>query len=325
MPLTLTGGFLGVDIFFALSGYLITRLLLLEYEQNQRINLLKFYLRRWFRLGPALLAMLLFYGLTVWLFSPGATLNNQGVDILLASLYLTNWARALLLKQPEDLGHTWSLAVEEQFYIVWPLLLWLLLRTLGPKYLLLLAIVALAASSWGTRLFLFYSDATVSRLYNGLDTRAETIMWGAALAVWTNIPKNTISIQNKGTKVLALTAVSLACVFALLAGAEWASDWYYQYGITATAILAVIIIGYLHSSYSSIIKIVLSNRYLVWLGTVSYGLYLWHFPLYRLLLSLNIKDGWLLLAGSMITVPVAALSYYLLERPLLRYHSNKML
>ncbi len=117
----------------------------------------------------------------------------------------------------------------------------------------------------------------------------------------------------------------MACIFLLFASADWESDWYYQYGITVTAIVSVRIIGYLHTANTSLITTVLSNRYLVWLGTLSYGLYLWHFPLYRLLLSFDIKDGWLLLTGLLLTVPVAALSYYALERPLLQYHSNRSL
>ena len=320
LPLALPGGFLGVDIFFVLSGYLITNLLLLEHKKTNRIDVRQFYTRRWFRLGPALLVMLTLYGLTVWLFSPEATLKNQGTDILLTLLYLTNWGRALLLKESTDLGHTWSLAVEEQFYIVWPLLLWFIMRAVGRNRALVSVIVILAVASWATRQWLFHDGAVIARIYNGLDTRVESIMWGAVLAAWMNLKTGHLPTRKWTGQLPALAWISLLGILLMFAKADWTSDWYYQYGLTLVAIFSVLMIQHLHSSENSLMKQVFSHPWLVWLGTVSYGLYLWHFPIYKLLLSFDIEDWQLLVLGGMMTVPVAAMSYYGLERPLLKSH-----
>lgn len=322
VPLALPGGFLGVDVFFALSGYLITRLLLLEYAQTRRIDIKRFFTRRWLRLGPALIAMLVAYGLTLCLFSPHATLKNQGTDIVLALLYLTNWTRAFLIKDPVDLGHTWSLAIEEQFYMGWPLLLWFCLRFVARKNMILLIVLALVALSWSIRLFLFYDGASIVRLYNGLDTRLETVMWGAALAVWLSARQNGTHPSQTGKRHV-VAWLALAGILWSFSTAEWTSDGYYQWGLTLIAMASVVLISCLHTPTPSSIKHLLSHPALVWLGTVSYGLYLWHFPVYRLLLTFNIKEWWLLGIGAMVTLPIAALSYYGLERPLLNAQTNK--
>ena len=225
LPTIVSGGFLGVDIFFALSGYLITGLLLSEYEKKGSIDVKQFFAKRWFRLMPALLAVLLVYGIALWLFSPTATLKNQGVDILTALFYVTNWVRVFTLNAPTDLGHTWSLAVEAQFYLVWPFLLWGLLRTLGIGFRLLFVIVAMALLSAGVRWLLLSQGADVSRVYNGSDVRAETLMWGAALAVWTKLRSTNLS----GREALVsggIAWVALSGVFLLIVQAQWLSTLY---------------------------------------------------------------------------------------------------
>jgi peptidoglycan/LPS O-acetylase OafA/YrhL len=323
VPTGLPGGFLGVDIFFALSGYLITRLLLLEYDASRRVDLARFYTRRWVRLGPALLLMLCVYAITLGLFSQVATWSNEGVDIGLAALYMTNWTRALQLKESVDLGHTWSLAVEQQFYIVWPIVLWLFLRLIKRNDVLLLMVVALALLSCLARHWLFLEGAPIARLYNGLDTRIETILWGAALAVWLNGKSNELVPKLSESANRAVLWPGFLGILISFGMVDWTSDGYYQWGISGTAFLAVLLIGCLIKTKDSSLKKLLSQRWLVWLGTVSYGLYLWHFPIYKLLMAFDITEWRLLLLGGLLTLPVASLSYYAMERPLLNFQSRK--
>lgn len=323
VPLQIPGGFLGVDIFFALSGYLITRLLLLEYDASRRIDLARFYIRRWFRLGPALLAMLCVYALTLWLFSATATWSSEGTDIWVAALYLTNWMRALLIKESVDLGHTWSLAVEEQFYIVWPILLWVLMRFVRRNDMLLMMIIALVLCSWLTRQWLLHEGVSILRLYNGLDTRLETILWGAVLAVWMNGKIISPLAKFKESVIRVVMWLVMLGIFIFVLTADWTSDSYYQWGITSIAVLAIVLIACLNSMKAAGLTLILSHRWLVWLGTVSYGLYLWHFPIYKLLLSFEIKEWQLLAIGGLLTLSIATLSYYALERPLLNFQSKK--
>ncbi len=321
VPAALSGGFLGVDVFFVLSGYLITSLLLVEYAANKRIDFLHFFARRWRRLAPALLAMLTLYGLANWLFVLNATLDNQGTDILLTLLYLTNWARALALKESVDLGHTWSLAVEWQFYMVWPFLFCLLMRLLPQKIMLLGSVVSMALLSLGVRLYWMHHGASVERLYNGLDTRVETLMWGAALAVWMSMRKPAVIGEMRGISKIAGSAawawLIVLAILALFATTQWTSPKYYQAGITLMAGLSALLMVYLIRPEKTALKHLLLHPWLVWLGAVSYGLYLWHFPIYKMLLSFDLTGWRLLTSGILITLSVAALSYYYLERPLL--------
>ena len=123
------GGFIGVDIFFVLSGFLITYLLVREYDcNNQQISVLNFYARRVLRLGPALLAMLLVFVGGGWIFFDLQRATSNSIDALITLFYAANWARAFDIHAPRLFGHAWSLSIEEQFYLLWPIMLIALLR-----------------------------------------------------------------------------------------------------------------------------------------------------------------------------------------------------
>src|SRR5262245_59947737 len=186
----LPGGFLGVDVFFVLSGYLITALLLAEWHAHRSIDLPRFWLRRARRLLPALFAVIaiaLAFAL-VWL--PDEVANLRG-DALAALAYVTNWH--LIFKQdsyfetigrPSLFQHLWSLAVEEQFYLLWPPLLLVLLRQRGRRGALAVALIGAAASA-ALMMLLYQPDVDPSRLYYSTDTRAFAPLLGAALAcIW---------------------------------------------------------------------------------------------------------------------------------------------
>jgi len=183
----LRGGYLGVDLFFVLSGFLITRILLAEQQATGRIDLRSFWVRRARRLFPALLALMPAIGLYAYFLTPPAGLAGIRADALSTLGYVANWSAIFshrsyweLFRSPSPLEHTWSLAIEEQFYVVWPLVVFLVLRRFGARALFAVA-AGLAALSMVAMVALFDPERTM-RVYYGTDTRAATILAGAAFA-----------------------------------------------------------------------------------------------------------------------------------------------
>src|SRR5262245_60440887 len=176
--LVLPGGFIGVDVFFVLSGYLITALLVVEWEQDGRISLPHFYARRALRLLPALSLLLLAYLAVGWWLTKGwqALLVNAGIVLF----YAANWARALGRDLP-ILGHTWSLSIEEQFYLLWPPIVVVLLRLGLTRRGLAAVALGGALLAAAARVALGLAGASFQRLYNGLDTRADALLVGCFL------------------------------------------------------------------------------------------------------------------------------------------------
>lgn len=313
-PSVWTGGFLGVDLFFVLSGYLITALLLKEIEATGRIDIKAFYIRRWWRLGPALLFMLTVYGAVV--FTQGATLSGQGLDIALAAAYVTNWSRAFDWRNPVDLGHTWSLAVEEQFYLLWPWMLWAVTRYFHRGKQAFFFLVALLLLSWAWRQGLMWQGASINRLYNGLDTRVEALLAGSVLAFWQRPRQAQWPLGSQLWPALLL-ALSFVTMVLMMHQTQWTLPWLYSYGMSGVALLGCVIIWGLHIQQSNLWCAVLSWRPLVYVGQISYGLYLWHFPIDRALMSQGLQGWTLVVICTMLTIAVASASYRWLEKPLL--------
>ena len=267
------GGFIGVDVFFVLSGYLITRILVNEFGATGRIDLKGFYIRRFLRLMPALWLLLAF---TLGLAALAALLHRpdraQGflIEVLYAGAYFTNWARAFDMPPEGILTHTWSLAIEEQFYFVWPLLLLAILGRAGKAHAWKL-VAALLAASIAWRLVLVLGGASVARVYNGFDTRAETLLWGCLLATAPWQALRPVLNRLWPVPVLALAA----CVVAL----DYHSDFEALYGYSLAAACAAWIIAVVTDARSRGPVPVLSSRPMVFVGRISYGVYLWHFPI----------------------------------------------
>lgn len=313
-PNLLVGGFIGVDIFFVLSGFLITNLLIREHEQHERLQLTAFYMRRILRLSPALLLMLLTYCIASFIWLADAQLDRFLTDALISLLYLTNWARAFGIHPPDFLGHTWSLAIEEQFYLLWPLFLTLMIKNFKRRELWLAATLILALLSLAWRVHLSTSGASPMRLYNGLDTRADALMIGCTLAILLSLPQIRNYLTKRTSHLIRYSAVISSmglCLFAIFG--EWNSPGMFYWGYILVAICSASVIADLTQDHPSVLNRILSTPLLVWIGTISYGLYLWHFPVYRVLLA----NGWsqknVLWLGSLITLAIAACSYYLLE------------
>jgi peptidoglycan/LPS O-acetylase OafA/YrhL len=175
-PITVPGAVLYIDFFFAASAYYITSLLLRDIEKRGRIDYGQFYLRRFARLVPPLLLMLAVYLLCSWLFLPAFSAALKRAAIVLS--YTSNYWYVFDPKSIEDLGHTWTLSTEEQFYILWPVIFAFLVRRLGLTWRLAMAIGAIAAAIWAWRILLVLQGAGPLRLYTALDTRADALMGG---------------------------------------------------------------------------------------------------------------------------------------------------
>ena len=309
------GGFLGVDIFFVLSGFLITSLLVSEWQRTGRISLKHFYARRALRLLPAL-------GLLLAALSPVVPL----LQIVATLAYLANWVIAFgaLPMTSGPLGHTWSLSIEEQFYLLWPLCLVLLLGSRLPSRLFPLIPLALALVESALRLGLFYAVAPWPRIYYATDTHADGILVGSAVALavaFGRMPRSP-AWQRVVHAVAALFAVSL--LYLLVDSAPFLGPnaaWLLVHIIlplfpvgVAALILSVVVYP------SRVASLFLGLPPLVLLGRVSYGLYLWHLPVHFFLDGLGIAAG--TPEGTtlriLVSCAIAAISYRYVESPALR-------
>jgi Predicted acyltransferases len=321
----LVGGYLGVDLFFVLSGFLITTLLLDEQQRGRGIAFGAFWARRARRLLPALGLMLLGVAVcALTLASPAQVATLRG-DALATLGYVANW-RAIasghdywaLFRSPSLLEHTWSLAIEEQFYLVWPLVvagvafLW---RRAVPRALLTLSVVGVAGSYALTQLFSHAGNN--SRAYYGTDTRAGSILLGAALAAGfacTTSPRSRRRQRSIGTAGWVGVAL-LAVAWTHLGGDD---PFLYRFGFLACGLSAVAVIATASQLPTHALTRTLSWRPLCALGLISYGVYLWHWPIDVIVDSDRIGlDGWPLIGVQwVLTLALATASYHLVEQPI---------
>lgn len=305
----LPGGFLGVEIFFVISGFLITSLVVEEFEKTGKIDLRGFYMRRVLRLAPALVAVLLFTGLIALLAGSLAVVGLNTLRLSSAIAYFSNWVRAFE-GEPGPvwfLAHFWSLSIEEQFYLIWPLSLVFLLRK--PRTTVFVAVLGFVVFLIAYKAGMYLSGASAKRLYYGSDTRADAILVGCLLSLalhWGFFP----SIIKRHSLLLSRIAWLVLVVFAVMF--HW-NDGAILYlgGFTLVSLSAVLIIA----RVIFLPDRVLTNPVLVWIGKRSYGLYLWHWPIYLLASALAIYVVPVALLG---TFCFAAVSYRYIEEPFLR-------
>jgi peptidoglycan/LPS O-acetylase OafA/YrhL len=319
----LRGGYLGVDLFFVLSGFLITRILLTERQTTGRIDLRSFWVRRARRLFPALLLLMPAIGLYAHFVAKPAELAGIRADAVATLGYVANWRAILshrsyweLFLSPSPLEHTWSLAIEEQFYVVWPLVVVLVLRRFGVRGLLAVT-AGLAALSMLAMVALFDPERTM-RVYYGTDTRAAAILAGAALACVAP------SLPVTGRAVRALDAGGMLA----LAGLAWAwsaidgRDFLlYRGGFWLTELLSLVLLACALAGRQSLVARLLSWWPLRALGSVSYGAYLWHWPVNLVLTAdrCHVYGIGLHALRVAVTFAIAALSYRFLEQPIRRH------
>jgi peptidoglycan/LPS O-acetylase OafA/YrhL len=316
----LPGGFLGVDLFFVLSGYLITSLLLVEWEAGNRIDLRRFWLRRARRLFPALVVVVLAALVLAAIFARGDLARTRG-DAISSLLYYTNWHLILAnhsyfvrMGSPSLLQHLWSLAVEEQFYVIWPLLLVPGLVLLGRRRLPYAVVAGIAASV--TLMWLLYNpEGDPSRVYYGTDTRAFLLLLGILLAlVWPAIERLRLSLP-----LLELFGVAALVATVLLFRQMHDYDpTLYRGGDFAAAFCFAVLIAAVAHPRSGLGQ-ALGIAPLRWLGERSYGIYLWHWPVIALMRP-GVDISWtgpgVVVAQAAIVLAAATLSYRYVEQPI---------
>lgn len=327
-PGAMPGGYLGVDIFFVISGFLITALLLRERAKHGRIRLLDFWRRRARRLLPAL-TLLVLASCSVALLAGGNVLVGLGRQVLGAGTFSSNWlsiadgSSYFAGSNPELFRNLWSLAVEEQFYLVWPVAI-LALLFVRSTVIRCIIVGGLAIASALAMAFIYLPGGDATRVYYGTDTHAFGLAIGATLALasanwspsalaWPRWLR--ISLQTAGTAaVLSLLAFS----FLLPADAAFT----YQGGLVIVALLSALAIA-AGTMPGSLLGRLLDVAPMRWVGERSYGLYLWHWPVW--VLTVAFLPSFALVGGSawslggialVITVIVSALSYRFLEQPI---------
>ena len=321
----LIGGFLGVDLFFVLSGFLITSLLLVESTNTGRIGLGHFWARRARRLLPALAGVLVGVALYCVVFARPEELANIRGDALATLAYIANWRAIfqgadywMLFSAPSPLQHTWSLAIEEQFYLVWPLVFVGLLAWFGRRAPLATFVVALiGAAISAVLLWVLYDPLDVSRAYFGTDTRAGGVLLGAALAaalaMWGPVRNRSgrIALELAGFVAIGVLAVAWTHV-------DGETSWLYRGGFTLCGIAVVAVIAAAANPSRGPIGWALSFRPLCLLGLISYGVYLWHWPVYIVLNEDRTGlENWSLMAVRVaVTIAIAIASYLIIEQPI---------
>jgi len=331
----MSGGFLGVDVFFVLSGFLITSLLLDEHRNTGRIGLSGFWIRRARRLLPALLLMVLAVVAGRELFSLESTATLRD-DAVASFFWISNWAfvaqRTDYFAQgapPSPLQHTWSLGVEEQYYVLWPLVLIAVAALFWAQMRLAVFVTAtLGVIASATAAIVLTTDATLNRIYFGTDTRAQALLVGAAAAAllvrdWSVLNDGGTLIRTRWGHIVAriLPFVGLAVLAAAAHYATGSVSDFRNGLLIVVAIAAVLVIAPVALEQDGPVARALAWRPLVWLGAISYGVYLWHWPVFLVLNGAQTGlAGWPLFAvRCIVTVALAAGSWWLLEQPIQRW------
>jgi peptidoglycan/LPS O-acetylase OafA/YrhL len=336
-----TGGFMGVDAFFVLSGFLITSLLVGEWRESLTIKLGAFWARRARRLLPALLLMLLFVAFFASVIVPKGTYGALRLDALSTLLYVSNWHFILVgsnyfneTASASPLIHTWSLAVEEQFYLLWPLIVLGLLRLtrrLEPLFLLS------CAASVGSAVWMYAlsrNAASINRAYLGTDTRSQCLFIGCALAV------GFVLLTQRGHsagrlaqgelwrpagargRVLCATAgvVGAAVALTMWIVTDSTSMFPYSGGFFLVGLATAGVIVSAVGAPRSIVPRFLSLTPIRYVGRISYGLYIWHWPLFLWVdhARTGLSGASLFFVRVLVTFAVSVASYHLVERPIRR-------
>ena len=330
----LVGGFLGVDVFFVLSGFLITTLLINELAETNTVDRARFYIRRIRRLMPALFLVLFFSVLVSGLFVLDAAYHVRR-DLPWAITFVLNWSYLFFeqsyfvnISRPPLLQHLWSLSVEEQFYVIWPIMLVGLykvkVRNLSPrtKIFMVSSILAIASTAWMVYLSVsngFPIPNDPSRVYFGTDTHAMGLLVGcAAAALWRSDRLNERLTPDRAAAMNGLGLFSIAGLAYFFLFVSELNEFLYRGGFLVLSVLtAVLIIVAAHPGLKFGTR--LGNPVLKWFGDRSYGIYLWHWPIFVLLRSgidIQWPDPVAFAVKIAIVLVIADLSYRFVEMPI---------
>ncbi len=350
-PGWLTGGFLGVEVFFVISGYLITLLLMAERERTGRVDLVDFWIRRARRLLPALFVML-FLLLAYMAFFKDNVLGQVRGDMIAGLAYVSNWYQIWVGQGYSSTGdfaplrHLWSLAVEEQFYLLWPMVMLLLLRG-GTRKLASTALVLFTAALAVTAVVavLFHSGSVgtcevtpeaywqvggrcVSKadtLYLSTVTRSSGLLLGAAFAmIWRPVAILRGPLRNAGRSLdlaalFGLIALGFVCWRLHFITDTGADPWLFRGGFLVTGLATLLVIAAATHRYS-VAGTVLGNPVFKYVGTRSYGLYLYHWPIYQIIRKMagNVLTWQEFAIAMAVTLVITELSYTYIETPVRR-------
>ncbi|MED3038887.1 acyltransferase family protein [Bacillus tropicus] len=319
------GGFLGVTVFFVLSGYLITDILAMEWKRNKRIDLKKFWLSRARRLLPGMLVMLVITLAWITIFHSSLLEKMRG-DSLAALFYVSNWWYIYHklsyfdnFNQISPLNHFWSLAVEEQFYVVWPFIISLGLYYIKKQSRMMLLICLGAFASALAMAILYEPGVDPSRIYYGTDTRAFSLLIGAVLAlVW---PSNRLAnkIIPKARFILDVVGgIALIIILVMFWKTNQYDPFLYKGGMVLLSIATALLVANLAHPASRIAQF-LRFRPLRWVGVRSYGIYLWHYPILTLTTpKVNAGDFSIIRAilQFLLIILIAQISWKFIEKPI---------
>jgi len=322
----LRGGWLGVDLFFVLSGFLITSLLFAEWDSTGRISLASFWGRRARRLLPALL--LLLFGVSAYAacFAAPEELARIRADGIATLLYVANWHAVVadydywaIFSAPSPLDHTWSLAIEEQFYLFWPPIVWLGLARLGLERRELGGValgMALASAAWMA--WLYAPESGTARVYFGTDTRMAATLIGAALAAALATRLREGSPAGDDPRGDPLAFAGLGALLAASFSLDGDESFVYRGGLFVLILAAAACLAGLVLAPRGWMARGLSSGIWRWLGKLSYGAYLWHWPLYLVLTPERVGLDGLALTAVRIgaTLWVAWASFEFVEWPI---------
>ncbi|HAM14573.1 MAG TPA: acetyltransferase [Eggerthellaceae bacterium] len=323
------GGLLGVTMFFVLSGYLITGLLLKEADETGSISLSGFWLRRVRRIIPAVVFSVLGIAVLCTIFDH-VLLTKMRPDVVPTLLFFNNWWQILhnvsyfeALGQPSPVTHFWSLAIEEQFYLIWPVALIICMKVGVGKSTMVKGTAVLAVLSALEMAIMFDPTADPSRVYYGTDTRAFSLLIGALLAfVW---PYQELterageSMSPNGRIIFNVVGVAAVLGLLLMVGlTNGFAPFIYRGGLLLCSLLTAVAIAVLVHPISWISKVFQLPPF-VWIGKCSYSMYLWHYPIILLMTPSNLVGDapiWLRLIQLVVIFGVSAFSYYVVENPI---------
>lgn len=321
VPYCQAGGGVGVDIFFVLSGFLITSILAQEWRDFGTINLKRFYTRRILRLFPALVFLLLVY--LGYSFYKGPISNSKSflIDTSIVLFYAANWVRAFNLKGLGLLDHTWSLSIEEQFYLVWPLSLIFLLKFVKSRFVVIGVTLLATIGSYLLRTAMHANGASIYRLYNGLDTRADSLLMGCAMAILLYsglLPLHNVRFMRfiRESSLLALIGLFALVVLFPSYASKYRFLWSHVYFLMSVC-SAFLVFGLIFAPVP-LMKKCFVNSFFIRTGKISYGLYLWHYPIFLTMQSYKLSWPVVVIFGALLTYAIAELSYRVIEQPFLR-------